>query len=171
MLRESISVGHYAMVNATTGQPFPDFFSTLLWREVVGNRVLRPMNDGNRVDNRGKDLRIYSRCARLSVGEVVVVLVNLSPTEASLVAITGVKPGSLQKEWILEAGTGTEVWSWGSSKRIALNGATLDLSESGDAPQMTPKQHVAGREISIPPLSVALIQYEPAAKAVACISS
>ena len=171
MLRESISVGKYAMVNESTGAPFPDFFSTLLWREVVGNRVLRPMNDGNHVDNRGKDFRIYSRCARLAVGEVVVVLVNLSPTEVSLVAITDSKADTLQKEWILEAGTGTEVWSWGRSKRIALNGATLNLSESGDAPQMTPTQHVAGRKTRIPPLSVALIQYEPAAEAAACISS
>lgn len=171
MLRESISVGHYAMVNATTGQPFPDFFSTLLWREVVGSRVLWPMIGGNRVDNRGKDLRVYSRCARLSVGEVVVVLVNLSPTEGHLVAVSGVKPGTRQKEWILEAGTGTEVWSWGRSKQIALNGAVLKLSESGEAPQMMPTQHMAGRAVRIAPLSVALIQYEPAAKAMACTLS
>jgi hypothetical protein len=124
MLRESISVGRYAQVNSTDGTPFPDFFSTLLWREVVGSKVLSPMDDtsnllgersttttnkNTRIDNRGKELRVYSRCARTSAAEVVLVIVNLSPTVASTVTVGGVKPGSQQKEWLLTAGTGTEV--------------------------------------------------------------
>eukprot|EP01043_Picozoa_sp_COSAG02_P011422 COSAG02_NODE_420_length_22610_cov_22.488694_5_plen_334_part_00 len=121
MLRESISVGRYAQVNSTDGAPLPDFFSTLLWREVVGSKVLSPMDDNvlegsttttnknTRIDNRGKELRVYSRCARTSAAEVVLVLVNLSPTVTSTVTVGGVKPGSQQKEWLLTAGTGTEV--------------------------------------------------------------
>lgn len=170
MLRESISVGHYAMVNATSGQPFPDFFSTMLWREVVGSRVLKAMDyNGNRVDNRGKELRFYARCARLSTSAVVLVIVNLSPTTQYFVTISGTKPGTQQKEWSLKAGTGTEVWSWARSKKIALNGAVLKLNDTtGEAPQMTPKENAAGGAVNVAPISVALVQYEPAAEATGC---
>ena len=173
MLRESISVGKYAMVNESTGAPFPDFFSTMLWREVVGSRVLGPVdNGGERVDNRGKELRIYSRCARLSVSEVVLIIVNLSPTKTSSVTISDAKAATRQKEWLLTAGTGTEVWSWGRSKNIALNGVVLKLSEmSGAAPQMTPVENPAGRALSVAPLSVALVQYEPAIQATGCTAN
>lgn len=172
MLRESISVGHYAMVNGTTGQPFPDFFATLLWREVVGSRVLGPIDDtGNRVDNRGKDLRVYSRCARLWAAEVVLVIVNLSPTRTSSVVINDAKHGTQQKEWLLTAGSGTEVWSWGRSKQIALNGVVLTLSEIGEPPPLAPTLNEVGRAVSVAPLSVALVQYEPANEAVACTNT
>lgn len=126
------------------------------------------MDNGERADNRGKGLRIYSRCARLSLTEVVLVIVNLSPTVTSSVSISDAKVGTQQKEWLLTAGTGTEVWSWGRSKHISLNGVLLQLSAAGDAPQMTPMETSTGRAVSVAPLSVALIQYEPATEATGC---
>jgi heparanase 1 len=168
MLRESITVGHYAMINSTTGAPFPDFFSTLLWREVVGSRVLGPMEGSKRINNQGQDLRVYARCARMSAAEVVVVVVNLSPTATSSVTVNGGTKSGSQKEWLLTAGTGTEVWSWGRSQQIALNGKVLRLNSAGEAPEMAPKESAAGAAVSIAPLSVALVQYEPAAGAKAC---
>ena len=175
MLRESVSVSNYATVNGTTGEPFPDFFSTVLWRRVVGSRVLAPMHGSARVDNRGKDLRVYSRCARTSETEVVVIVVNLSSAATSMLTLQGAEAGSTKKEWLLTAGNakahGTDVWDWGRSDEIALNGAVLKLSATGDAPPMAPKETAATQPVAIAPLSVALLQYTPAAGATACAGS
>ena len=175
LLRESVTVGNYATVNGTSGEPFPDYYSTVLWRRVVGSRVLAPMHGSARVDNRGKDLRVYSRCARTSTAEVVVVVVNLSPTATSMLTLEGAKAGSTKKEWLLTAGNskahGTDVWDWGRSDEIALNGAVLKLSATGDAPPMAPKETAATQPVAIAPLSVALAQYTPAAGAKACAGS
>ena len=81
----------------------------------------------------------------------------------------------MKKEWLLTAGNfkdhGTNVWDWGRSDEIALNGAVLKLSATGDAPPMAPKETAATQPVAIAPLSVALAQYTPAAGAKACAGS
>jgi len=60
------------------------------------------------------------------------------------------------------------VWSWGRSKKVALNGNVLGLSKAGEPPQMLPRKSLAGAAVIVAPLSVALIQYEPTTGAKAC---
>ena len=180
MLRESLTNSRYATVNGTDGSPFPDFFSTVLWRQVVGNRVLAPvvvMAGGQRVDNRGQSLRFYARCARApsathAPAEVVLVVVNLSPTVARSLVVGGARAGSKKKEWLLTASNwqqpGTNVWDWGRSKLVALNGATLRLTGTGDVPVMAPRETGQADPVLVASLSVALVQFVPATPAAAC---
>ena len=63
MLRECLTCSRYAMLNATTMEPFPSFFATMLWRQVVGPTVLR-VQRSDAQSNVNNTLRLYARCAR-----------------------------------------------------------------------------------------------------------
>ena len=115
--------------------------------------------------------RLYVEGSDLKAGDEMY-LIDPRTYEATL---EGAKAGSTKKEWLLTAGNAkahdTDVWDWGRSDEIALNGAVLKLSATGDAPPMAPKETAATQPVAIAPLSVALLQYTPAAGAKACVGS
>lgn len=172
MMRESFSCSRYAMMTGD-GAPHPDFFSTMVWRQVVGSKVLAPMVNDTRTD-KDKTLRVYARCAKQSRSkEVVLVVVNFSPDSAASLTLTDATAGSKKQEWLLTAGnaneSSTNVWDWGRSDDVRLNGELLALTLAGEAPVMAPRVDAAGDPVVLAPLSVALVQYSPKDGAAACL--
>jgi hypothetical protein len=164
LFQESLSMSRYAILNASDHySPYPDFFSTLLWRQVVGSGVLKVVRPNGR-NNTGEALRFYARCARGNTGDVVMVIVNLSPDSPASVNIHGGDVGSTKQEWLLTApvyphGNASD---WASSKTVALNGLTLRLTATGAAPALTSQKTPMKAPVSIAPLSVGLVQFHPA---------
>jgi len=167
MLRESLTCSRYAMLNASTLEPFPDFFSTMLWRQVVGPEVLHvSRSDGS--GNRGDTLRLYARCGRAaSAGAnrgVVVVAVSLSPnvTTSLTTYFNATRTSTTKREWQLTAANAPQgdVSDWGSSRVAALNGQPLLLLPGGEAPPLPARETSALAPVLLAPLSVTLIEYD-----------
>ena len=157
MLRECLACGDYTMLNVSASfAPLPDFFSTVLWRQVVGAKVLRV----SRV-NVNETLRMYARCGRAKQ-TMVLVAVNLGATTRSVVLRQGdsTEVPQQKREWLLSAGTGTGMASWGHSPVAALNGKPLRLSAAGEMPALPPRVTTLEAPVVLPALSVGLVEYD-----------
>jgi hypothetical protein len=54
----------YGLLNTTTFEPNPDFYALLLWKKVMGTKVLN-------VTSSVSDLRVYAHCSSVFVRDVV----------------------------------------------------------------------------------------------------
>ncbi|KAM0008591.1 putative glycosidase [Helianthus debilis subsp. tardiflorus] len=68
--RQSLIGGNYGLLNTTTFEPNPDYYSALLWHRLMGKKVLSTRFLGT------KKIRAYVHCAKESKG-VTVLLMNL----------------------------------------------------------------------------------------------
>ncbi|KAI3709387.1 hypothetical protein L2E82_39149 [Cichorium intybus] len=71
--RQSLIGGNYGLLNTTTFEPNPDYYSALLWHRLMGKKVLSTSFMGT------KKIRAYSHCAKESKG-ISIVLMNLDNT-------------------------------------------------------------------------------------------
>lgn len=123
----------------------------------------------SQVDNTGQSLRFYARCARQAgpsgASEVVLVAINISPTVTRSLSIDGTRASTGKKERLLTASNwnqrGTDVWEWGRSKLVSLNGNVLRLAGAGEVPALLPRQTGWSAPVTIAPLSVSLIHSSP----------
>ncbi|KAL7593274.1 hypothetical protein Lser_V15G33154 [Lactuca serriola] len=68
--RQSLIGGNYGLLNTTTFEPNPDYYSALLWHRLMGRKVLSTRFVGT------KKIRAYSHCAKESKG-ILILLMNL----------------------------------------------------------------------------------------------
>ncbi|KAC0457622.1 hypothetical protein FH972_027105 [Carpinus fangiana] len=82
--RQSFIGGNYGLLNTTTFEPNPDYYSALLWHRVMGRKVLSTSFFGT------KKIRAYAHCAKHSKG-ITILLINLdnSTTIQAKVGING----------------------------------------------------------------------------------
>ncbi|KAJ0706041.1 putative glycosidase [Helianthus annuus] len=59
--RQSLIGGNYGLLNTTTFEPNPDYYSALLWHRLMGKKVLSTRFLGT------KKIRAYVHCAKESV--------------------------------------------------------------------------------------------------------
>jgi heparanase 1 len=129
LVRQTLSGSNYGLVDEDTLAPRPDYWTAVLWRRLVGARVLDA--------SAGEDslLRIYAHCTRAGApdatpGAVTVAVVNLDP--ASGVSL------------VLDAfGETADVYELSSrdlaSSEIRLNGAPLAAEDDGAPPPLPPR--------------------------------
>ncbi|KAM0026547.1 putative glycosidase [Helianthus debilis subsp. tardiflorus] len=67
--RQTLIGGNYGLLNTTTLEPNPDYYSALLWHRLMGQKVLSVNFNGT------KKIRSYAHCAEESV--IVLLLINL----------------------------------------------------------------------------------------------
>ncbi|OEL36787.1 Heparanase-like protein 3 [Dichanthelium oligosanthes] len=79
--RQSLIGGNYGLLNTTTFQPNPDYYSALLWHRLMGTKVLATTFKGT------NKIRAYAHCARHSPGTTLL-LINLSGNTATQVSVT-----------------------------------------------------------------------------------
>lgn len=146
----------YGMVDCSTGEPLPDFWSGVAWAQTVGRGVLsattKPTSNGT--------LRVYAHCANDGgKGGVTVVAINLgtSPSNITLDDAPGQLKSSQRSEFRLSAVdaptrlfNGTGLLGTG----IALNGKTIALTDSGDVPVLVGAQVEAGGPVQVAPQSI-----------------
>lgn len=132
----------YALIDAETFTPRPDYWAALLWRRLMGTTVL----DAGAVNM--KNLYVYAHCSRGVPGGVTVLAIN--PGNDSVVLSGG---GPVQ---IFQL-TAKEVLS----KEVLLNGQPLELSDLDGLPQLSPIN--SAKPVAITPRSIAFLVFPKAA--------
>lgn len=69
--RQSLIGGNYGLLDTTTFEPNPDYYSALLWHRLMGRKVLSARFSGLNTT------RAYAHCAKQSQG-IVLLLINLN---------------------------------------------------------------------------------------------
>ena len=160
-VRQTLSGSNYGLIDEVDLSPNPDYFTSLLWRRLMGTRVLA-------VEVGGGDqlLRAYAHCARASApgfaaGAVSVVLINLDGKNAADVDINGLGVGAAQLYQL----TAAEL----SARTMSLNGSELVVAADGAPPELAAEIiDVAGgrSRVRVAPLSYAFVVLPEAAAAV-----
>ncbi|KAE9609645.1 putative glycosidase [Lupinus albus] len=181
--RQTLIGGNYGLLNTTTFTPNPDYYSALLWHQLMGKSVLAASNDAF-----SPFLRTYAHCSKGRDG-ITLLLINFSNQNRFILTVdddesvsSGInedaKSTRVEKSFIYHL---KRTFSWvgrkGSditfreeyhltpndynlrSQTMMLNGIPLELSTDGDIPTMTPVQSNVHSHINIAPLSVAFIVY------------
>ncbi|KAI3513354.1 hypothetical protein L1887_20685 [Cichorium endivia] len=176
--RQSLIGGNYGLLNKTTFTPNPDYYSALLWHRLMGTGVLS-------VERRsvGPHLRTYAHCSKGKAG-VTLLLINLSNQTEFRLNIHNILNINLQTtkdkkvsflhrlkstfSWIGSKSTDAKLFreeyrltpQGGNirSKTMLLNGVPLDLTKTGDIPQMKPAFVDVNSPVSIAPLTIKFVQ-------------
>ena len=150
----------YGLVNYTSYTPSTDYFLLLLWKRLIGRRVLSV------APPQAATTRAYAFCAApgaAAAPAAVLVLVNLDSQPVCYAAPPAAAPGAVLTQYIL-----TPTGSAGVEAAVAaLNGVPLALDAGGRLPQLPGQGVPASQGITLPPLAVALVVV-PLADAQAC---
>lgn len=122
----TLASSDYGLLDENTYTPRPNYWAALLWKQVMGTRVLNPGTSSD------PDIRLYAQCARTGKGAVALAVLNLNDSkEKTLTSPVAGLRYSLSASDLL-------------SKSVALNGAELNASLAGDVPALTGVTFKAG---------------------------
>jgi heparanase len=146
MFTHALISGSNGVIDEKTLQPNADYWAALLWRKLMGTRVLDagPIQQG---------LHMYAHCQRGAAGGVTVLAINL---EKTLAKIDFSGPADLY------ALTASEL----QSKTVLLNGQPLALGADDTLPVLKPTR-LKGKGVTLAPTSVNFIAL-PKAKNASC---
>ena len=172
--RQTLVGGNYGLLNTTTLQPQPDYYSLLLWSRVMGPLVLDVLPDAS-----NPELRAYAHCTQPSAGfpsgAVTIALINLSNNSAVQVQptigsqLSHKATAGMRSDFIFTSAGGPDVMGQLSSHQVLLNGELLYADEEHGIPPLNPTSSPADAPLLLPPLSYAFVVYHNAAAA-ACSS-
>ena len=151
VIRQTLAGSDYGLLDDVTFEPYPDYWASLLWKQLMGPRVL----DARVADLR--TVRAWAHCSNQTEGGVALSVSNLGD-EAQSVDI-GIRGQAEVYTLTAESLTSAE---------IELNGTTLELGEEDGLPDVL----AMGRSespsfIELPPLSASFVHI-PDADASAC---
>jgi len=153
--RQALVGGYYELIDKTTFFPNPDYYTALLWKRTMGEKVLSTKYELS------QDIRVYAHCtAKSSSGSVTLAVVNVSKNITYTINPTGIDSVSPRQEYILTSPNGNI-----RSRSIDLNDKQLDYS-TVKLPTLDPKVVDSG-SLEVPPLSYGYIVF-PNANAAAC---
>ncbi|MGB5545177.1 MAG: hypothetical protein WBM74_01295 [Polyangiales bacterium] len=152
-VRQTLSGSHYGLIDDATLEPRPDYWASVLWRRLMGQRVL----DVGRiaVDDY---VRVYAHCSYDRPGAVTVLAINLDPDKSVRLEVAGFSSGA--KELYVLSSDALD------SSDITLNGTIL-RDDDGVLPALEPVPIGQG-PADLPPRSMAFVVY-PDAAAAACL--
>lgn len=159
VVRQTLAGAHYGMLDSRTLEPRPDYWASLLWKRLMGERVLAAQVERN------ERVRMYAHCtprrAEVPAGSVTLLLLNLHPTQPVSVELANVASQPAQ----LYAMTAPSL----DSDSVALNGAPLQLARGDRLPELsgTDLQVDAEGDLTLAPASFAYLVL-PEAAAEAC---
>ena len=144
--RQTLVGGNYGLLNTTLLTPNPDFYALLLWRSLMGQKVLNVTDDGSNVN-----VRAYAHCSSSSSsssgtsGDVVVLLINLANTSTAEVLLNVGDALTAREDYVMSS---TAL----SSQRVMLNGKYLDTGLDGEVPEMVGQMN-HGNMLRLAPLT------------------
>ncbi|XP_027125284.1 heparanase-like protein 2 [Coffea arabica] len=174
--RQTLIGGNYALLDTTTYVPNPDYYSALLWHQLMGSGVLS-------IDSNEPYLRSYAHCSKQKKG-VTLLLINLSNETAFSVDVESVTHTDLpveeknKKKSFLHNLKKTVSWVGSKaadedlfreeyhltpkdgdiqSKTMLLNGKPLKLTDGGGIPTLAPEFVDLNSPVFIDPLSIKFI--------------
>ncbi|MBW2507042.1 MAG: hypothetical protein JRE81_00275, partial [Deltaproteobacteria bacterium] len=151
-VRQTLSGSNYGLIDDVTLEPRPDYWASVLWRRLMGQRVLDVRRTA--IDDL---IRVYAHCSYQRSGAVTVLAINLD--EENSVRIEVESLSNAGKELYVLTSDALD------SSDVMLNG-TLLRDEDGRLPPLEPER-VGMRPADLPPRSMGFIVY-PNADAPAC---
>jgi heparanase 1 len=148
VVRQALSGADYGLLAEPTLEPRPDYFASVLWRRVMGTRVLATVAAP-------RTLRAYAHCAAVGAappGAVAVLLINLD-TRPAAVAIDGVGDG-VRRLWLVSADAL-------DAPVALLGGQPLVAAVDGTLPPLEPALG-RGARFTLPPTSYAFALFDEA---------
>lgn len=169
--RQTLIGGNYGLLNTTTFEPNPDYYSALLWHRLMGRKVLSTNFTGT------KKIRSYAHCAKYSTG-ITVLLINLDNTTTVDVSLSPNyswkrvhklrssvnhhhhhKANSTRNNKISGIETREEYHLTAKngdlhSQVMKVNGKELAVTPSGGIPQMEPIYVNSSQPIKVAPFSI-----------------
>jgi len=134
-VRQTLVGGYYNLIDRETLTPNPDYFTALLWKRTMGDRVLRASS------SLPESVLVFAHCAAplaAGAGGVTLAFVNLDATTTfSVSALAGGPPLAPRSEFVL-----TPVGGEQSSREVVLNGASSPLGVAGGVVSPTPPRIV-----------------------------
>ncbi|KAJ4961193.1 hypothetical protein NE237_021103 [Protea cynaroides] len=175
--RQTLIGGNYGLLNTTTFAPNPDYYSALLWHQLMGKGVLAVDGDSSQF------LRAYAHCSKGREG-MTLLLINFSNVTQFRITVQNsmnidlhVKENAIYRDSSFKRGLKRAVQWVGrkasdeeelreeyhltpkdgyiQSQTMVLNGIPLELTEDGDIPTLEPVLVDVKSPISIAPLSIA----------------
>ena len=142
-MRQSLTGMNYGLLDESTLEPRPDYWNSLLWKQLMGPRVLAARAWGEGAER----LRVYAHGGAEPDG-VTVLAINLDPEREALLDFPGLE------------GRGREVYAVTAPDFLGgvvlLNGEVLALS-GGALPAL---RGVRRDEVRLEPLSYAFVRFE-----------
>lgn len=86
VVRQTLVGSDYGLIDHKTLRANPDFYNSLLWKRLMGARVLRVRKEGQ-----NPYLRAYAHCGPAGGGGVTLLSLNLHPTRQAKVVVPGVR--------------------------------------------------------------------------------
>jgi len=169
--RQTLVGGNYGLLNTTTLQPQPDYYSLLLWSRIMSPLVLHVSPDAS-----NPELRAYAHCTQPSAGfpsgAVTILVINLSNNSAVQVLPTfdGALPlrkaaDGMRSDFIFTSAGGPDVLDQLLSHHVLLNGNILQADDEHGIPPLNPVVCPSDALLLLPPLSYAFTVYHDAAAA------
>jgi len=161
-IRQDLAGAAYGLVDVTTADngtttytPNPDYWTTALWKALVGPRVLTAQVAGG---SEGTGVWAWAFCTAVSAagslpGDVTVVLTNFNNATAMVslpqpaAAVSGAS--ATRGEYLLTPPPGAGL----DSQAVNLNGAPLTLLPDLSLPAFTPAVVDAATPVTLPPLA------------------
>jgi heparanase 1 len=137
VVRQTLVGSNYGVLREQDLSPNPDYWASILWKRLMGQRVLQVESDAP------PTLRAYAHCAPEG-GAVTLALVNIdaAPIDVAL-------PGADASVWLLTAPAL-------DTRSVHLNGDLLRLRDGTGLPAMGPETR-QGRTLTLPPRSYAFV--------------
>jgi hypothetical protein len=147
VVRQTLAGSNYGLIDDETLEPTPDYYNTLLWKRLMGARVLEVRRS---TDN--PYLRVYAHCSADAAGgtsgNVTLLALNLHPTQ----------PAELHLEDAPEHAILYELSSpSASSRELSLNGRPLLANDSLPALEGAPRT-LGDEPLQLAPTHYAFVQ-------------
>lgn len=158
MCRQDFIGIDYGLLDCASHLPNPDFYTALLWKRLLGNRVLAASSSA------AEDVLAFAHCLKNGSGGVVVVLLNLADRPLEVVLGSTDSPGSLsgaRSEYQLTATRGL------MGQGLALNGIELQLGAGDRLPELKAREVDGAQPLVLAARSYAFVAV-PGANAKIC---
>ncbi|XP_020586932.1 heparanase-like protein 2 [Phalaenopsis equestris] len=177
--RQALIGGNYGLLDKETFIPNPDYYSALLWHQLMGTGVLA-------IDINGSPfLKAYAHCRKSGPG-VALLLINYSETTTFNTTVQNDLNIDLTEKGVRKDGSFTRNMkrsvSWIGRKALGgfltreeyhltakdgdylsrimlLNGSPLQITESGEIPELRPVFVAVNAPITLAPMSIAFVVF------------
>jgi heparanase 1 len=147
VVRQTLAGSNYGMINDSTLAPNPDYWVSVLWKRLMGTKVLDTRIPGNETY-----IRAYAHCAAdIAGGGAVYAVINLHASRETNIVFDGMAGGEIEI-YLLSADSL-------DSAVLKLNGVELKVNGDGSLPALVPvKVKAAVPFLTLPPRNLAFIR-------------
>jgi len=126
IMHNTLASSEYGLLDQTDFFPRPNYWAALLWRRLMGQKVLD-------AGASREGFHVYAQCLRGHSGGVTVLVINNSRTDESVIAL----PLASERYTLSSATLQTA--------EVRLNGKVLKLRADDQLPALSPQRQQAGR--------------------------